>query len=58
MHLSGKRSVVVVKVVHFLAVSCRHMLWGWGGTAILIGRCVDQSSLCVAAANVQAVQRV
>lgn len=58
MHLSGNRSVVVIIVVHFLAVSCQHMLWGRCGTAILIGRCVSDGSFCVAATDVRAVQRV
>lgn len=52
------RSVVVIEVVHLLAVCCRHMLRGWCGTAILIGRRVSDGSFCAAAANIRAVQGV
>lgn len=58
MHPPGNRSVAVIKVVHILAVSSRYMLGGWCGTAVLIGRRVSEGSVCVAAANVRAVQRV
>lgn len=57
-HHSMNRSVVVIKVVHFLTVRCRHVLWGWCGAAVLIGRCVSDGSFCVAAANIGAVQGI
>lgn len=52
MHLSGNRGVAVLEVVHFLAVSCRNVLWGRRGAAVLIGRRVSDGSFCVAAADV------
>lgn len=52
---SRSRYGTIVIVVHFL-VRCRHVLWGWCGTAILVGRRVSYGPFRVAVADVRTVQ--
>lgn len=58
VNVSGKRIMVVIKAVHFLTVNRQDVLWRWRGTPVLIGRRVNHGSLCAAAADVRAVERV
>lgn len=49
--------MVFIKM-HILAVGCQRVLWGRCGAAILVSRCVSNSSFCVAGADIRAVQGV
>lgn len=58
MIFTGQSTVVVVKVINFFAIGRSHMFWGWSCAAILVGRSVNHRSVCVAAPQVGAVQRI
>lgn len=55
---TGQRTVVVVKVIHFFAIGGDHVFWGWCCAAILVGGSVNHRSVCAAAPQVGAVQRI
>lgn len=58
MIFTGQRTVVVVKVIHFFAIGGDHVFWGWCCAAILVGGSVNHRSVCAAAPQVGAVQRI
>lgn len=55
---TGQRTVVVVKVIHFVAIGGDHVFRGRCCTAILVGGSVNHRSVCAAAPQVGAVQRI
>lgn len=58
MIFTGQRTVVVVKVINFFAIGGDHVFWGWCCAAILVGGSVNHRSVCAAAPQVGAVQRI